>query len=201
MLGFGAVPVSWSNFDAGVHLFTVACDLSRDLWMFPGLEIALDYWERKRAGQPMPGRQDIDPVEMHDFLSRVTLADVERNPMRFRYRVCGTGVCHVHPGDATGLWADELLPTPYGDLIHEQYFEVLRTRQPAMHLNLFDSNDYYRSYAHLVLPLSRNHDSVDMILSIDSIAQDKAEMMGLLIQLQRRVGIEPGSPSLYAQIA
>lgn len=201
MRGFGTVPVSWSNFDAGIHLFTAACDLLQDLSLFPGLEIALDYWGRKGSGHTMPGRQDIDPVEMHDFLSRVALLDVVRQPVRFRYRVCGTGVCHVHHCDATGLWVDDLQPDSYGGMLHEQYFDVVRTRQPAMHLNAFDSHDCYRAYAHLVLPLSRTHDSVDMILSVDSIAQDKAEMMGLLAHLQRRCGIEPGSPSLYGQTA
>lgn len=201
MRGLDAVPVSWSNFDAGQHLFTAVCDLTQDLSLFPGLEVALDYWARKKTGCLMPGRQDIDPVEMPEFLSRVALADVLRKPLRFRYRVCGTGVCHFHPGDTTGLWVEDLHPTPYGDLLHEQYFDVVRTREPAMHLNIFDSHNCYRSYAHLLLPLSRNHETVDMIMSVDSIAQDKAEMMGLLAHLQRRAGIEPGSPSLDGRTA
>lgn len=201
MRGHDALPVSWSNFDAGIHLFTAACDLSQDLSLFPGLEVALDYWARKKSGYLMPGRQDIDPIEMPEFLSRVALVDVLRNPLRFRYRVCGTGVCHFHPGDTTGLWVEDLHPTPYGDVLHEQYFDVVRTRRPAMHLNILDSHECYRSYAHLVLPLSRNRETVDMIMSVDSIAQDKAEMMELLADLQRRAGIEPSSPSLRERTA
>ena len=201
MRGLNAMPVSWSNFEAGQHLFTVACDLAQDLSLFPGLATALDYWERKKTAHIMPGRQDIDPVEMQDFLSRVALLDVARRPVRFRYRVYGTGVCHIHHHDATGLWVDNLEPEPYGGMVHEQYFDVVRRRQPAMHLNVIDSHDCYRAYAYLLLPLSRNHDSVDMILSVDSITQDKAEMMELLVYLQRRAGVEPGSPSLYGRTA
>lgn len=201
MRALGALPVAWRHFDAGVNLFTVVCDLSQDLPLFPDLDLALDYWQRKRAGNIMPGRRDIDPAEMHDFLSRVMLADVEHNPLRFRYRVAGTGVCHVHPGDATGLRTDQLLPLPYGELIHQQYAGVVRTRKPALHLNLFDNHDSYHSYAHLILPLGRDHELVDMILTVDSRGQDQAEMMNVLIDLQRRAGIEPGSPSLHVQTA
>ena len=201
MRGLSAVPVSWSNFDAGQYLFTAVCDLTQDLSLFPGLDRALDYWERKRSGHPMPGRQDIDPVEMQDFLPRIALLDIVRQPVRFRYRVCGTGVCHVHHCDTTGLWVDGLEPDPYGSMMHEQYFDVVRSRRPAMHLNVLSSHDCYRAYTHLLMPLGRDRKSVDMILSVDSIAQDKAEMMGLLTHFQRRAGIEPGSPSLYARTA
>lgn len=193
MRGLNAVPVSWSRLNAGQYLFTAVCDPRRDLSLFPGLDVALHYWERKRSEQLMPGRQDIDPVEMQDFIPRVALLDVMRGPVRFRYRVSGTGVCQVHHRDVTGLWADALEPEPYGGMMHEQYAGVLRTRQPAMHLNVFSSLDRYRAYTHLLLPLGRDHEDVDMILSVDSIAQDKAEMMEVLAHLQQRAEIEPST--------
>ena len=190
--GFGALAVACRGFDDGVNLFTVVCDPAQDLPLFPGLKPALDYWESKRAGRRLPGRDDIDPAEMIDFLPRVMLADVEHEPLRFRYRVCGTGICHVHPGDPTYLTADQLQPPSYGELIHGQYVDVLLTGRPALHLNVFDDQDRYRSYAHLILPLSRDHTDVDMIMTVDSLTQDQAKMMGLLVQLQRRAGIELG---------
>lgn len=82
---------------------------------------------------------------------------------------------------------------PYSAMLHEQRFDVVRTRRPAMHLNVFDSHDHYRAYTHLLLPLARSRNT-DMILSVDSIAQDKAEMMELLVYLQRRAGGGAGQP-------
>lgn len=190
--GFGALAIACRDFGSGVKLFTVACDPASDLALFPDLQPALGYWHDKRNGRRMPGRNDIDPGEMVEFLPRIMLADVEREPMRFRYRLCGTGICHVHPSDPTHLAADELLPPAYGELVNGQYLEVVRTGRPALHLNVFDTHDRYRSYAHLILPLSRDQDEVDMILSVDSQAQDQARMMNLLIQLQRRAGVELG---------
>lgn len=190
--GFGALAVACRGFDDGVSLFTVACDPALDLPLFPGLKPALDYWECKRAGRLMPGRDDLDPGEMVEFLPRIMLADVEHAPLRFRYRLCGTGICHVNPFDPTHLTADALLPRAYGALIHGQYAGVLATGLPALHLNVFDNHDRYHSYAHLILPLSRDHTTIDMIMTVDSANQDQAKMMNLLVQLQRRAGIELG---------
>ena len=190
--GFGALAVTRHEFDDGVHLFTAACQLSRDLRLFPDLARVLAYWNDKRAGRAMPSRDDLDPIEMVEFLPRVMLADIEHDPLRFRYRLCGTGVCQVHPGDATHLAADALHPPAYGELVHAQYLDVMHSRQPALHLNVFDDHDRYRSYAHLILPLSRDPATVDMIMTVDSLAQDEAKMMQLLVQMQRRAGIELG---------
>ncbi len=173
-----------------VHLFTAAGDLERDLPLFPDLVRVLEYWDAKRGSRAMPSRDDLDPPEMVEFLPRIMLADVERQPLRFRYRLCGTGICHVHPGNATRLAADELQPPAYGALVHAQYQDVLRTGRPALHLNVFDDQNRYRSYAHLILPLSRGGAAIDMIMTVDSEAQDQAKMMNLLAQLQRRAGTD-----------
>ena len=191
MQGFGALSVTRRDFADGNQLFTAPCDLDRGRVLFPDLARVLDYWNAKRGNRLMPSRDHLDPAEMVDFLPRIMLAKVEQ-PLRFRYRLCGTGVCPVHPADQTGLAADELQPPAYGQWIHGQYAEVLRTRSPALHLNVFDTDDRYRSYAHLILPLSHDEVSVDMIMTVDSLAQDKVKMMELLVQLQRNAGIDLG---------
>lgn len=173
-----------------VLLFTSAGDLERDLPLFPDLVHALEYWDAKRGSRAMPSRDDLDPAEMVEFLPRIMLADVEHQPLRFRYRLCGTGICRVHPGNATRLAADELQPPAYGALVHAQYQDVLQTGRPALHLNVFDDQNRYRSYAHLILPLSRGGTAIDMIMTVDSEAQDQAKIMHLLGQLQRRAGAD-----------
>ncbi len=190
--GFGALAVTRREFADGVHLFTTACELSRDLALFPDLGGALAYWNGKQGTREIPRRDDLYPGEMVEFLPRVMLADVERDPLRFRYCLCGTGICHVHPFDPTHLAADELHPPTCGELVHAQYLEVLQSRQSALHLNVFDNDDRHRSYAHLILPLSRDRDAVDMIMTVDSQAQDQAKMMQLLVELQRGAGIGLG---------
>jgi hypothetical protein len=190
--GLGAVPVAIAgrHVDGVANVFSVACELPHDLPLFPGLDAPLAYWTRKRGAHLIPGRQDIDPAEMREFLPRIMLADVEGSPHRFRYRVAGTGICHVHADEATGMLAHQLAPSHYGDLVHRQYAGVVQARNPALHLNVLEDRDTYHAYAHLVLPLARDHETVDMILTIDGRCQDKARMMNLLVALQARDGIE-----------
>jgi hypothetical protein len=198
MQGFDALAVTRHELTDGDQLFTAVCHPDLDLALFPDLARALDYWNSKRRGRPMPNREDLDPAEMVEFLPRVMLADVERQPLRFRYRLCGTGICQVHPGDPTRLTADQLQPGAYGRLVHGQYRDVLESGRPAMHLNVFDNHHRYRSYAHLILPLSRTGENADMIMTVDSLAQDQAEMLNLLVRLQRRAGIELSDVYLVA---
>lgn len=187
------VPLAWRDFDYDSQLFTAACDIDRDIALFPSLAMALRHWLAKRGGRDMPDRSDIDPLDMVGFLPRVMLADIERGPLRFRYRLAGTGICKVHPGDPTGLAADDLQPPAYGALLHQQYTAVLASRRPALHLNLFDNEERYRSYAHLILPLTRGAEEVAMLMTIDSLAQNQAEMMRLLVRLQHRAAAESGA--------
>lgn len=186
------VPLSWREFDIDSRLFTVTCDVDRDLPLFPSLTGALRYWNGKRGDRDLPDRTDIDPLEMGAFLPRVMLAAVEQAPLRFRYRLAGTGICRVHPGDPTGRAADDLQPLAYGVLVHQQYAAALASRRPALHLNLFDNQERYRSYAHLILPLTQGGHDVAMLMTVDSLAQDQAKMMSLLIQLQHRAAAERG---------
>lgn len=186
MQGVKPLQVGWRSFETGVHLFTTELHIPDDLSLFPGLQGAYEHWQSKRGQREFAGRGDLDPVEMREFLPRIMLADLTRDPLRFRYRLCGTGICHVHKGDPTGLAADELQPTHYGALIHSQYEGMLNNRRPTAHLNVFSNADRYKSYAHIILPLSRGGSDIDMVMTVDSLLQDQAEMMNVLKQLQER---------------
>ena len=62
-----------------------------------------EYWRAKSgADDPVPRRRDIDPVELPDLLPNLMLVDVERNPLRFRYRLVGTRVVDFSYHDFTG---------------------------------------------------------------------------------------------------
>jgi hypothetical protein len=187
MQGVKPLQVGWRSFETGVHLFTTELRVPDDLGLIPGLQGAYEYWQGKRGARPFAARAALDPVEMREFLPRIMLADITRDPLRFRYRLCGTGICYAHTGgDPTGLAVDELEPAQYGALIHTQYDDMLKKRAPVAHLNVFSSADRYKSYAHIILPLSRGGEDIDMLMTVDSLIQDQAEMMTVLKQLQDR---------------
>jgi hypothetical protein len=55
----------------------------------------------------LPSRADIDPSNFKRILPNVILADIEGDPFRVRYRLCGTKVTEFC-GNLTGRYLDEI---------------------------------------------------------------------------------------------
>lgn len=49
-----------------------------------------EHWLAIAPPGQLPGRQHIKPEHMVPLLSRLWMMDVHRDPLRFRYRLCGT---------------------------------------------------------------------------------------------------------------
>lgn len=69
----------------------------------------LDYWRACRGDRVAPRRADVDPLDIPDLLPFLSLIEVLREPLRFRYRVIGTAVVEGFGRDATGRYIDESL--------------------------------------------------------------------------------------------
>jgi hypothetical protein len=64
-----------------------------------------DYWQARRAGERIiPLRQDLDPTDLRELLPNIVIIDVEREPVRFRYRLVCTRVAGFNKLDFTGLY-------------------------------------------------------------------------------------------------
>jgi hypothetical protein len=66
------------------------------------------YWRSKWVDGRMPGRSAIDPAEIRDLLPFVVIADIERNPFRVHYRLCGTMV-QKYDEELAGQYLDQLV--------------------------------------------------------------------------------------------
>lgn len=120
-------------------------------------------WLGKGKEGRLPGRKDFDPAEMPQLLPHLTLFDVEREPLRFRIRLVGTGIVAAMGSDTTGRYLDEL------DRIEEverRARELVETREPFFMagLPLTWTHRDYRTYAVLGLPLAADGETVDMLL-------------------------------------
>ena len=65
------------------------------------------HWLQICSTGRLPGRADIDPSNFKRILPNVILVDVERDPFRVRYRLCGTRVTE-YCGQLTGRYLDEV---------------------------------------------------------------------------------------------
>jgi hypothetical protein len=127
------------------------------------------YW-RTRCRDGMPQRADIDPIELRDFLPRLTLVDVLSGP-RFHYRVAGTDIVRDLGHEITGRYLDEVHESKLADILSADYSHVVEQRRP-----LFHRHPWPRAMAGgrcaevLYLPLGHRRRGVEMVLSYTECA-------------------------------
>ncbi len=124
------------------------------------------YWDRKRAGRPMPSRADLDPIDIPSLLAFVGLIDVLESPRRYRYRLVGTGLVNAFGRETTGRELFEAGPARYAGFLSRLYTMCCAERAPLLILGSCRYQDTLagRAMTHLLLPLSTDGRRVDMIL-------------------------------------
>ncbi|HXZ02963.1 MAG TPA: PAS domain-containing protein [Stellaceae bacterium] len=121
------------------------------------------------AGGGLPGRQHVDPTAMpRSLLPFVWLCDVQRAPLRFRYRLLGTEQVRVLGRDHTGRWIDDVFPAFLGSAAYAQYVAAAERGVAGYRRGdtLIILPKDYRSMERLLLPLARDGKTVDMLLAI-----------------------------------
>jgi hypothetical protein len=144
-----------------------AVELDIESKRYPEIARALAYWRAKRGARLLPSRADIDPLDLSPDLPRIMMAEVNHDPLEFRYRVAGTGTFRVHGEELTGKRPHDLQPAEFGKLIHNHYCEAAKRRTPILHLIQLNVGDVATSYARIILPLASDGATVDRLLTLE----------------------------------
>jgi hypothetical protein len=122
-------------------------------------------WESKRDGRNLPSRSQLDPIELKRHLGWLLLVDVEREPVRFRFRLVGTNIATVSGRDVTGKYFEEVYGSGPSEIkkFYEMAFEGAK---PCHVVGRFPvaGRDFYR-YEALLVPLADNGSDVDKIMT------------------------------------
>ena len=140
---------------------------------YSDLVAILSYWNSKRGARFAPPRSAIDPGDFVTVLPRVKLVDVLRGPegaLDFRFRLAGTEIGSILGTELTRLRPLDLQPPQFGTMVHEHYSQCVRERRPMLHKVQIDSVRRMHSYARLLLPLSSDGETIDMLMTVDSRA-------------------------------
>jgi hypothetical protein len=137
------------------------------------LKQLLAYWEKKKGDRIAPSRADIDPTEIKGLLPYVGLADVQRDPMRFRFRLVGTEITANYGREVTGRFLDEVDLNQHQHAIGDEYRRVVERCEPVCTTwEITRADGRHISYERLAMPLSSDGKTVDMLLG--GIVFDKA---------------------------
>ena len=94
----------------------------------PRIQRLYSYWQQSRGGK-LPRRSDIAPDQIRDLLPNIMIVDVERDPLRFRYRLVGTRVVEYNGFEFTGRYLGEI-GWPEERELFDGYTHVVETRRP-----------------------------------------------------------------------
>ena len=124
----------------------------------------MTFWNDLRGSRDMPARSDFTPAQLVPYLPRIMLTDVEHDPLRFRARLVGTGIVADSGIDLTGRYYEDL---PGSEDVVERKTWVVANRRPyfAHDMPLVWVSNNFNTYSVLVMPLSEDGDSIDMMFS------------------------------------
>lgn len=93
----------------------------------------LRVWRESKRDGTLPSKRVIDPLTLAPkTLSHIVLVDVERDPLRFRYRLTGTAVDRVQNRNLTGSYVDENRPESLRDLLLADLTKLTRDWEPQL---------------------------------------------------------------------
>jgi len=131
---------------------------------YDGLGDLLRYWQLVGHGG-VPSRADIEPADIPKLLSNVMLIDVQRAPIRFRVRLCGTEVDRLLGRNFTGCYLDDMTVGYFERDILLDYAEVVLHKQPKVaRRSILTPGGTWLRYQRLLLPLSSDGWTVDKLL-------------------------------------
>ena len=127
------------------------------------------YWTQIKPKDRLPGRQDLDPVDIPKVVSWLFLAEVLREADRldFRYRLIGTSNNRLVGKDATGMTVSEAFAPEAAEAICEHYRVTVLQRRPTFWRTDVPTRE--RRFVHCiraVFPLARDGETVDMLAGL-----------------------------------
>ncbi|MFN4166495.1 MAG: hypothetical protein ACK4GK_18120 [Ferrovibrio sp.] len=138
----------------------------------PLIRRAHEYWLNIHPpGGGLPGRTRLDPTAVPSLLPHVWLVDVQREPLRFRYRLLGTAIRRVTESGATvvGRWIDEVDPAfAPGHPRFAAFAEVAEQGRPGYRKGapVYPPGLEHLTIERIFLPLAADGSHVDMLFCL-----------------------------------
>lgn len=122
----------------------------------------------------MPGRHDLDPLDIPKLLTHLWLSDVEHEPLRFRFRLVGSAIVKGVGRELTGTYFDECFEDFAGSSPHNTLVDVcgkgtpIWNRAPAL---ITRPGYNVKQIERIFLPLAADGETVDMVMGLSVYVQ------------------------------
>ena len=143
------------------------------------------HWLQLCCNGRLPSRSDIDPSNFKRILPSVVMADIEQDPFRVRYRLCGTRVAEFC-GNLTGRYLDELATTDLWSMAAclRQYQIVAAEGRPVFSFDwMVGQSGARHPFQTGIWPLANDGRNVDMCIAVeDYLKRRRTELKPSAIQ-------------------
>ncbi|MEQ8814783.1 MAG: PAS domain-containing protein [Thalassobaculum sp.] len=134
------------------------------------IRAVVEYWSGLPAGPiGVPMRRDFDPLDLPvRLLPHVWMVDAEREPARFRFRLCGSHLVEALGFNPTGRYYDEVFPDFASTATFAALTRVRETGQGSWRSgdpNLTFPNHDIRALERTFLPLTSDGRRIDIVLA------------------------------------
>ncbi len=123
----------------------------------------LAYWNAQRGDRRMPGRAELDLLQVRDNIGRMHVLDVE-GPGIFRYRLYGGRVTNPDRAEMTGRTTMDYADQDFARMVTAHLQECVDARVPICYRIDGEVDGLPYRYIRLVLPLSDDGTVVSHLL-------------------------------------
>jgi hypothetical protein len=124
------------------------------------------YWSARQpdegAGDALPSRDDIDPVDLGWMLDRISLFECHENPLRFRCRVAGTWYSLRFDFEANGSWLHDWPDSAMRESVLTLYRMIHADSRPRRVIRQFTHQGVTTLYEGAALPLGASHNQASL---------------------------------------
>lgn len=122
------------------------------------------YWCWRRGSRRFPAREDIDPIDFAFALGRVSIIEINREPLTFRYRLVSTQLTEHLGYEMSGKYVDDIPSSGHREFARAFYERALAEAAPLYETGTAVIDDYAWWHETLVLPLASDGENIDMLL-------------------------------------
>lgn len=156
--------------------------LSPDLVNSDRLSRLFRFWKDLGGAQGLPCRADFSPEQLGFILGHITIVDVLRDPLNFRYRLIGTRLEEAGRRGDQGKTLDQIEPETYRNMIGQTFRQVVDFRQPLCHHISYLHHQNMVSYEQLILPFRHRGAEVEVLVeALDWLPGVQQDLKGSLI--------------------
>ena len=131
----------------------------------PRIRQLFEDWDERKRGNPFPGWDTFDPIDLKYILGNLVLLDVEPGaPYKSRYRVYGSKVTAQRGCDLTGRYVDDVPPADRRAFLNDNYSMIAESGSPHHAIRYVRQDGRKFHHEILSLPLASDDRTVDKIL-------------------------------------